>query len=194
MALIYDGFATPFFLLIFVQPTNTYCMMPHAYLLLGGNQGVVPAAFRVALQQLSDNGVQVKRLSPLYRTEPWGMPGADDFYNQAVEVETKLQPHQLLHVILSVESAAGRKRRPGVIDSRPLDIDILLYDDLVLDAPELQIPHPRMHERRFVLAPLADIAPALRHPGRGETISDLLEACEDPLLVERVADRGKEQE
>ncbi len=168
--------------------------MPHAYLLLGGNQGVVPATFRTALQQLSDKGVRIGRLSPLYRTEPWGMPGADFFYNQAVEVETELQPHQLLHVILSVESAAGRKRRAGVIEARPLDIDILLYDALIVETPELQIPHPRMHERRFVLVPLADIAPSLRHPIRGETISGLLEACKDPLLVERVADKGKEQE
>ncbi len=163
--------------------------MPHAYLSLGGNQGDVPAVFRTALHQLSEEGVRVRQISPLYRTEPWGMPDAAIFYNQAIEAETYLHPHQLLEVIHTVESEAGRKRQPGKIDSRPLDIDILLYDDLVLDTPELQIPHPRMHERRFVLVPLADIAPDLEHPILRETIARLLNACADTLLVERAGEQ-----
>ncbi len=165
--------------------------MSHAYISLGGNQGDVPAVFQTALCQLSEGGVHVKQVSPLYRTGPWGMPGADMFYNQAIEVETSLQPHQLLEVIHAVEAAAGRKRWPGRVDPRPLDIDILLYDDLVMSDAKLQIPHPRMHERRFVLVPLADIAPELRHPELGKTITRLLYACADTLLVE-LAGKGEE--
>ncbi len=148
----------------------------------------MPGTFLKALQRLAGEGVRVMQTSPLYRTEPWGMAGAAMFFNQAIQVATALTPHQLLELIHALESAAGRKRRPGVIDSRPLDMDILLYDDLILDVPGLQIPHPRMHERRFVLAPLADIAPGLLHPALKQTIADLLEACDDPLLVERIAE------
>ncbi len=163
--------------------------MKRVYLLLGGNQGDVPGVFKTALQRMEDAGIRIVRQGSLFKTEPWGMEDAAMFYNQAVETGTTLSPHGLLKVIGEVESLAGRKRRPGKTDSRPLDVDILLYEDMQVNAPDLVIPHPRMHLRRFALAPLADIAPDVVHPVSGKTIRELLDACRDPLHVEKLDDK-----
>ncbi|HZW88726.1 MAG TPA: 2-amino-4-hydroxy-6-hydroxymethyldihydropteridine diphosphokinase, partial [Myxococcaceae bacterium] len=141
------------------------------------------------LRAMSD--LQFLDASPLYRTEPWERePGhpADEgtwFFNCAVVIETELEPAALLTRLQSVEQALGRVRRPGTPEAqryepRPLDIDILLYDDRVISGPEhLHIPHLLMHERRFVLKPLADLAPDLEHPVLYQTIRELLEVLDD---------------
>ncbi len=159
--------------------------MHTAYLLLGGNQGDVVHAFETALNRLAEYGVLTRDSSPIYRTEPWGMPGAEMFYNQAVKTVTEHSPHELLKIINKVEKRAGRKRRTGQTDPRPLDVDILLYDDRQLHTSDLVIPHPKLHLRRFALTPLADIAPEAVHPVFGKTIRELLKACTDDLYVER---------
>jgi 2-amino-4-hydroxy-6-hydroxymethyldihydropteridine diphosphokinase len=137
-----------------------------AYLGLGGNIGDVAAAFVQALSRLADApGVRVRRASSVYRTPPWGKRDQPPFLNMAALVETTLPARALLALCLEIERAMGRRRieRWG---PRTLDIDILTYGEATIDEPDLKIPHPRIAERAFVLAPLAEIAPHLRICGR----------------------------
>jgi 2-amino-4-hydroxy-6-hydroxymethyldihydropteridine diphosphokinase len=135
---------------------------------LGSNLGDRLAHLRAAVDTL---GPQVRAVSPLYETEPvGGPPGQGAYLNIVVEIETDLGPRELLAVCHRLEAAADRTRdvRWG---PRTLDVDILLYDDLRLDTPDLEIPHPRMYERRFVMAPLADVAPDLVPPDWEEHVT-----------------------
>jgi len=110
--------------------------------------------------------------SRLYRTPPWGVPDQPDFINAVARLETSLSARELLDALLAIEMRAGRVR--GVRNGpRVLDLDLLTYDDRVIDEPDIAVPHPRLHERAFVLLPLADVAPDFRVPGRGR-VSDLL--------------------
>jgi 2-amino-4-hydroxy-6-hydroxymethyldihydropteridine diphosphokinase len=135
------------------------------FLGLGGNIGDVAAAFIGALQHLAAApGVTLLRISPVYRTPPWGKLDQPPYLNMTAEVETTLSAQALLAACLSVELEMGRRRieRGG---PRTLDIDILTYADATIDEPDLEIPHPRIAERAFVLAPLAAIAPQMRIAG-----------------------------
>ena len=132
---------------------------------LGGNIGDVAAAFVHALSRLADApGVKLARASSVYRTPPWGKSDQPDFLNMAALVETSLPARALLALCLDIERAMGRRRleRWG---PRTLDIDILTYGEATIDEPDLKIPHPRLAERAFVLAPLAEIAPHLQVAG-----------------------------
>jgi 2-amino-4-hydroxy-6-hydroxymethyldihydropteridine diphosphokinase len=151
--------------------------VPHtAYLLLGTNQGDRLANLQAAISALPPN-VRPVSVSAVYETPPWGFLEQPVFLNQAVRVETYLAPADLLGYLKKLEIELGRKTsfRYG---PRSIDIDILLYDNVVLDLPELIIPHPRLHERAFVLVPLADLAPDLIHPRMKKTIRDLLETVD----------------
>jgi 2-amino-4-hydroxy-6-hydroxymethyldihydropteridine diphosphokinase len=146
------------------------------YLALGSNIGERETNLRAAIQSLSAAGIAVLRESPIYETEPVGYSAQRWFLNMVVEAETALFPMQLLTRTGKIERALGRMRTlPN--GPRTIDIDILLYGDAVMRTPRLEIPHPRMHERRFVLAPLADLAPGLRHPLLKKSIRQLLEAA-----------------
>ena len=137
-----------------------------AYLGLGGNIGDVAAAFVHALSRLADApGVRLRRASSVYRTPPWGKLDQPPFLNMAALVETTLPARALLALCLDIERAMGRRRieRWG---PRTLDIDILTYGEATIDEPDLKVPHPRIAERAFVLAPLAEIAPHLQIAGR----------------------------
>ncbi|NVO84161.1 2-amino-4-hydroxy-6-hydroxymethyldihydropteridine diphosphokinase [Hymenobacter terrestris] len=159
--------------------------MPTAYLLLGSNLGDRTATLQAAVAELGRTAGPVRATSGVYETAAWGLTEQPAFLNQALEIQTNLSPAQLLAVCLAAEQHAGRQRlvRWG---SRTLDVDILLYDDLVLDTPTLQLPHPRLPERRFALLPLAEIAATLVHPGLGCTVAELLAECSDELAVTRV--------
>jgi 2-amino-4-hydroxy-6-hydroxymethyldihydropteridine diphosphokinase len=151
--------------------------MHTAYIALGSNVGERDTTLRVALQKLhTQSGVSVRRISQFHRTEPLGGPaGQDDYFNAAAEVETELSPENLLAAMQAVESELGRDRSKEVRwGPRTCDLDLLLFGEAVQDAPSLTIPHPRMHERRFVLEPLAEIAPDLVHPVLHKTITELL--------------------
>lgn len=136
-----------------------------AYLGLGTNLGDREANLRRALALLAATpGVDVRRVSAVYETEPVGHKEQPWFLNQVVELETRLAPRALLDSALAIEAALGRARRERW-GPRTMDIDILLYDDLTLEAPGLTVPHPRLTERAFVLVPLAELVPGLALPG-----------------------------
>ncbi|SET57628.1 2-amino-4-hydroxy-6-hydroxymethyldihydropteridine diphosphokinase [Hymenobacter actinosclerus] len=156
--------------------------MKTAYLLLGSNLGDRAATLQAAVTELGRSAGRVTAASGLYETAAWGLTEQPAFLNQALEVQTHLTPTQLLAACQAAEQHAGRQRlvRWG---ARTLDVDILLYDDLVLDTPTLQLPHPRLPERRFALLPLAEIAASVLHPGLRRTINELLAECPDELAV-----------
>lgn len=172
-------------------------MSHKAYLLMGGNQGDRFALLQKATDLIQQRVGSVVGLSHIYETEPWGDFEATDgeplspkaFLNQTLAVETLLSPADLLHATMEIEAELGRIRPCPEPDtshqnirlyhSRPIDIDIIFYDTLVMDTPDLTIPHPRMHLRRFVLTPLCDIAPDFVHPVLNKTITQLLSECED---------------
>ncbi len=148
------------------------------YLSLGSNLGNRAASIARALEMLATAGVRIVRRSSLYKTEPVEFTAQGWFLNLAAEVETALMPRQLLHAIRRVEQDLGRRRivRAG---PRVLDIDILLYGTSIVRVAELEIPHPRMAERRFVLVPMAELAPGLRHPVLNLTMLELLASTQD---------------
>ncbi len=147
--------------------------MKTVYLSLGSNLGDRERNLREAIRMLGEAGVRTLRVSSLYETEPVDVRDQPWFLNLVVEAETELFPKQLLARIRKIEFDLGRKRvRPK--GPRTADIDILLYGDSVIETGELTVPHPRLAERRFVLEPLAELAPELRHPVTRRTIRELL--------------------
>lgn len=152
------------------------------YLSLGTNLGNRPANLKQALSLLSPQ-MTIKARSKVYETAPWGYTEQDNFLNQAVRVTTYLDPEPLLKHIKRLEVAMGRKDefRYG---PRLIDIDILFYDDLVIETPLLALPHPHLHERGFVLLPMMDIAPDLVHPVMGKSIREMMETCDTQGIAE----------
>jgi 2-amino-4-hydroxy-6-hydroxymethyldihydropteridine diphosphokinase len=127
----------------------------------------------------------VSNASSIYETAAWGKNDQPAFLNQVLEIETALSPPQLLKTILAIEENIGRVRQEKY-GPRIIDIDILLFNDEVLHLPMLKIPHPQLQNRRFVLVPLAEIAPDLIHPVFKKTIAELLAICPDKLEVSRI--------
>jgi 2-amino-4-hydroxy-6-hydroxymethyldihydropteridine diphosphokinase len=141
----------------------------HAYVGLGANLGDRERTLREAVEALSaEKGIEVVSVSTLRDTEPVGVGEQPRFLNGAVELETTLTARELLDRLLAVEQRFGRVRIDGEHGPRTLDLDLLLYGDEAIDEPGLTVPHPRLHERRFVLEPLAELAPGLVVPGRGD--------------------------
>jgi 2-amino-4-hydroxy-6-hydroxymethyldihydropteridine diphosphokinase len=147
-------------------------MSHQVFIALGTNLGDRPANLETALQALEPK-VQIVARSPVYQTPPWGYQDQPDFLNQVVEGRTDLSPQELLVFLKQVESSMGRVKT--VQDGpRIIDLDILFYDNRVLETPNLTIPHPRMEGRGFVLVPLADLAPDLLHPVFGLSVREML--------------------
>ena len=158
--------------------------MTKAFIGLGSNLGDRKKNLLQALQLLEAKA-RVRRGSSFYETEPVGLEQQDWFLNAVAEIETRLSPRELLSFLLSVEEALGRKRvvRWG---PRTLDLDLLFYGNQVVDEPGLQVPHPELHKRRFVLEPLAELASDFVHPVLKKTAKQLLAELKSPKAVKRL--------
>lgn len=164
----------------------------HAYLLLGSNLGDRGAHLAAARQQLAATAGDLVAQSAIYETAAWGVEKQPNFLNQVLAFATYLPAQALLAVCLAAEQQQGRVRleRWG---ARSLDVDVLLFGDVIMQTPFLTLPHPALPDRRFALEPLAELAPRLRHPQLGSTIATLLQECPDPLPVWRWAEGLAEQ-
>lgn len=155
------------------------------YLLTGSNIGDSQAHLLEALKHIEEQIGEVLAISSVYKTEPWGNKNQQDFLNQVLEVHSSLIPEEVLERILAIEQQMGRNREVKW-EPRVIDIDILFAGDLQIQTPELQIPHPLLHERRFTLLPMSEIAPDFVHPVFQQTIAELLLSCKDTSLVEKL--------
>jgi 2-amino-4-hydroxy-6-hydroxymethyldihydropteridine diphosphokinase len=156
--------------------------MPTVYLSLGSNVGDREANLRAAIAALPPAGIQVRQVSSIYETEPVDYLDQPWFLNCVLEVETDLKPPALLQALRSIESQLDNKKEFAK-GPRKIDLDILLYGHETIATLDLQVPHPRMLQRRFVLAPLAEIAPTLKHPAWNATAAVLLDRLIDPSEV-----------
>jgi 2-amino-4-hydroxy-6-hydroxymethyldihydropteridine diphosphokinase len=165
------------------SPPSAWKLSTDVYLGLGGNLGDPPATFRKAIGQISDFA-QIIGVSKLYRSKPYGFSDQPDFYNAAARISTDLYPIDLLARLQDVEQKLGKKvvRENG---PRIIDLDLLLYGNETLDLPELQLPHPGILQRDFVLRPLHDLNPALSHPSwQGKSLQHALAELGQSFLFE----------
>lgn len=158
--------------------------MAEAFLGLGSNLGDSAENLREAVRRLG-KALRIERVSSIYRTEPVGLREQPFFLNAALKARTELEPRELLSYVSGIEDSMGRQR---TVPSGPrtIDLDLLVYDDLLVDEPDLSLPHPRLVSRRFVLAPLAEIAPDLRPGSSTRTVGELLAALAGTESVERI--------
>jgi 2-amino-4-hydroxy-6-hydroxymethyldihydropteridine diphosphokinase len=157
----------------------------NVYLGIGTNLGDREKNLNEALIQIREHIGRIDQVSSVYKTEPWGFSSENDFLNIVVRVNTRLKPSGLLGRILMTEANMGRLRNDEKYSSRLIDIDILFFGEKRLEIGALVVPHPRLHERRFVLVPLNEIAGDLIHPKLRKSISDLLKECPDKSRVEK---------
>jgi 2-amino-4-hydroxy-6-hydroxymethyldihydropteridine diphosphokinase len=156
------------------------------YLCIGGNLGEREANLEEAIDFIGFNFGDVVSVSSIYESEPWGMSDVPNFLNQVVHLQSELTDKELLVEIADLEEFFGRERSSQGYVSREMDVDVLFIDVEVISTEALQVPHPRMSERRFVLEPLAEIAPDLMHPVLNKTATELLKACTDQGKVSRL--------
>lgn len=159
--------------------------MHTAYLLTGSNLGDRVSYLQQAYRLIEQYCGVVAAASSFYQTAAWGLTDQPDFYNQALTLQTNLQPGELMQQLLDIEQIIGRKRSIKM-GPRIIDIDILLLDEVIINTELLTVPHPFLHERRFALLPLAEIAPQAWHPVLHKTVQQLLDDCTDPLDVHKL--------
>lgn len=164
-----------------------------AYLSLGSNLGDQKKNIVQALTQLSQRAGIIRKKSPLYKTEPVGNKNQPWFLNQCVEISTKLPPLKFLKTCQKIEKSLGRERRKEKWGPRTMDIDILFYENRVSRSLRLTLPHPRLHKRRFVLRPFAQIAPNFRHPILKKTVKELLKECRDRSIVRKLGNTSTQK-
>jgi 2-amino-4-hydroxy-6-hydroxymethyldihydropteridine diphosphokinase len=160
--------------------------MNKLYILLGGNLGDKKMIFSGARSRLNQLLGKITAKSAVYETEPWGFTSDDVFWNQVLEIATGLSPDEVLRQTQQIERELGRVRKSNHYDSRMIDIDILFYDDQIINQVNLTVPHPRIQDRKFTLVPLFELAPDLVHPVFRKSVRKLLDECTDQLKVEIV--------
>ena len=161
-----------------------------AIIQIGSNLGDKFAILNTAKNSISDQLGFINKASSIYRSEAWGKKDQPDFLNQLLLIKTNLSPSELLMKALKIENDLGRERKE-VWGPRVIDIDIIFYEDRIINEPHLIIPHPRMHLRQFVLQPMAEIVPAWNHPIFNKSVIELVDLCPDPLKVEKIKESTK---
>ncbi len=152
------------------------------FLLLGGNLGDREANLSATRKWIRGEIGNISLASGIYETKAWGVENQPDFLNQVIQVQTTIEAEEIMEIALWIEKQMGRIRHQRWHE-RTMDIDILFYGEAIINADNLQVPHPRLHERRFTLAPLAEIAPDFTHPVLKKTAQELLDECSDSLAV-----------
>lgn len=156
-----------------------------AYLLTGSNLGDRVSYLQQAYGLIEQYCGTIQSFSSFYQTAAWGLTDQPDFYNQALVLQTNLQPAALMQQLLDIEQIIGRKRSVKM-GPRIIDIDILLLDEVIINTELLTVPHPFLHERKFALLPLAEVAPQAMHPVLHKTVQQLLDECTDELNVHKI--------
>ncbi len=157
--------------------------MARAFLITGSNQGDRLVMLERALMAIHEEIGSITDQSSIYETAPWGFDHPTKFLNQVLEIETVLEVNNLLDRLLELEKKLGRTRVERRYAARCIDIDILFYDDIIINTKTLIVPHPRLAERRFVLVPLCEMVPSFRHPVLNVTLEELLKQCKDSSEV-----------
>lgn len=170
----------------FCGKPKTEHMKAHVLLSAGSNLGEREQNLRQGLHLLVAAGLAHVRCSWVYETPPWGFEADTAFYNVCFSGYTALSPTAFMRLLQATEAGLGRIRRPGGYVSRTLDLDVVLWDRLIITSPEIAIPHPRAHERRFVLEPAAEIEPDWVHPLFNRSLRSLLDDCPDGSAVKKL--------
>ncbi len=157
-----------------------------AFLGIGGNKGNRLELLVRCKELIDSQGITILSQSAIYETPPWGFASEQNFYNQVLQVSTNESPNQLFEILQIIENKLGRTRHGEAYESRTMDIDILFFNDLIINKGNLELPHARLHLRKFVLIPLYEIAPQWVHPVFNLTIAELLEQCNDPSECAKV--------
>jgi 2-amino-4-hydroxy-6-hydroxymethyldihydropteridine diphosphokinase len=160
-------------------------MTNYAFLGLGTNLGDREAYLNKAIEFIRKSVGRIDSVSGIYETEPWGFQSENNFLNMVIKVHTDLKPAVLMKRLLLIEGQLGRIRDSRQYKSRTIDIDILLYSNLIINKSTLTVPHPLMQDRKFVLVPLCDIAPEMIHPVLKKTFATLLKECRDNRGVKK---------
>lgn len=163
--------------------------MNKAYLSLGSNRGNRTANLDKAIDMLSEWTGNVTQVSSLYETQPWKMVDKTDFLNRVLLLETALTAPQLMDTVILVEAMMGRQRTSQKYEPRIIDIDILFFNEEIINMEDLAVPHPLIQERRFVLEPMAEIAPEFIHPVLKKSIPRLLNECEDKSEIRKLVSK-----
>lgn len=159
--------------------------MNEVFILLGGNLEDKSKIFEETRKLIGERIGLVTKQSSIYVSEPWGFE-SELFWNQALIVKTTLKPHEILQQTQTIEKIMGRVKKSDQYEARVMDIDLLFYNDLILNTSDLKLPHSKIGDRKFVLIPLNEIAPDKRHPVSGLRIEEMLWLCSDQLNVERI--------